>query len=141
QYAHDLIEDAERRAAQILNETGIIHQAELEAQQIRAQLQQDCEAVQEQTIAELDRTHHQTQQDLEEMRRMAIEECEDIQNGADSYADQVLRDMEAQMAEMLRIVRNGRQQLQIKQPEVQASRTKESVGRANQAGKSGERKN
>lgn len=141
QYAHDLIEDAERRAAQILNETGIIHQAELEAQQIRAQLQQDCEAVQEQTIAELDRTRHQAQQDLEEMRRMAIEECEDIQNGADRYADRVLRDMEAQMAEMLRVVRNGRQQLQINQPDVQAVRARESVGRANQAGKGGERKN
>ena len=141
QYAHELIEEAERRAAQIMNETGIIHQAELEAQQIRAQLQQECEAVQEQTIAEIERTRRQAQQDLEEMRRLAIEECEDIQNGADGYADRVLRDMEAQMAEMLRIVRNGRQQLQINQPEVQASRAKESAGRANQAGKTGERKN
>ena len=141
QYAHEMIEEAERRAAQILNETGIIHQAELEAQQIRAQLQQECEAVQEQTIAEIDRTRRQAQQDLEEMRRLTIEECEDIQNGADGYADRVLRDMEAQMAEMLRIVRNGRQQLQINQPDVQASRAKESVGRASQAGKSGERKN
>jgi hypothetical protein len=140
QYAQDLIEEAERRAAQITNETGIIRQAELEAQQIRAQLQQECEAVQEQTIAELERTRRQAQQDLEEMRRLAIEECEDIQNGADGYADRVLRDMEAQMAEMLRIVRNGRQQLQINQPDTQAARAKESVVRANQAGKGGERR-
>ncbi|MBC7823887.1 MAG: hypothetical protein H7126_08390 [Candidatus Parcubacteria bacterium] len=140
QYAQDLIEEAERRAAQITNETGIIRQAELEAQQIRAQLQQECEAVQEQTIAELERTRRQAQQDLEEMRRLAIEECEDIQNGADGYADRVLRDMEAQMAEMLRIVRNGRQQLQINQPDTQAARAKESAVRANQAGKGGERK-
>lgn len=133
QYAQDMIEAAERRAAQIMNETGIIRQAELEAQQIRAQVQEECEAVQQQTLAEIEHKRRQAQQDLEELRRLAIEECEDIQNGADQYADKVLRDMEAQMAEMTRIIRNGRQQLQINQPEVQ--RAKESgVGRVGQKG-------
>jgi hypothetical protein len=133
QYAQDMIEAAEQRAAQMINETGIIRQAELEAQQIRAQVQEECEAAQQQTIAEIERNRRQAQQDLDELRRLAIEECEDIQNGADQYADKVLRDMEAQMAEMTRIIRNGRQQLQINQPEVQ--RPKESgVGRAGQKG-------
>lgn len=126
QYAQEMIEAAEQRAAQIMNESGIIRQAELEAQQIRQQVQQECEAAQQQTIAEIERTRRQAQQDLEEMQRLAIEECEDIQAGADQYADKVLRDMEAQMAEMMRIIRNGRQQLQINQPEAQISRAKES---------------
>jgi hypothetical protein len=137
QYAQDLIEEAERRAAQIMNETGIIRQAELEAQQIRTQVHHECEDIQQQTIAEIERTRRQAQQDLEDMRRMAIEECEDIQNGADQYADRVLRDMEAQMAEMLKIIRNGRQQLQINQPDAQAARSKESgatLGRNPQKG-------
>lgn len=116
QYAQEMIEAAEHRAAQIMDESGIIRQAEHEAQQIRSSVQQECEAVQQQTIAEIDRMRRQAQQDLEEMRRLAIDECEEIQIGADQYADQVLRDMEAQMSEMLRIIRNGRQQLQINQP-------------------------
>ncbi|KAM3089790.1 hypothetical protein ACKFKG_32670 [Phormidesmis sp. 146-35] len=133
QYAQDMIEAAERRAAQILNETGIIRQAELEAQQIRVQVQEECEVIQQQTLAEIEHKRRQAQQDLDELRRLAIEECEDIQNGADQYADKVLRDMEAQMAEMTRIIRNGRQQLQINQPEAQ--RAKESgVSRAGQKG-------
>jgi cell division septum initiation protein DivIVA len=116
QYAHEIVEEAERRAAQIMNESGIIQRAEQEAQQIRLSVQQECEAVQQQTIAQIDQMRRQAQQDLEEMRRLAIEESEDVQNGADEYADKVLRDMESQMTEMLRIVRNGRAQLQINQP-------------------------
>lgn len=119
QYAQEIIEAAEQRATQILNETGIIQRAEHEAQQIRSSVQQECDVIQQQTLAEIDRMRLQAQQDLEEMRRLTIEECEDIQIGADEYADKVLRDMEAQMGEMLRIVRNGRQQLQINQPPAQ----------------------
>jgi F0F1-type ATP synthase membrane subunit b/b' len=116
QYAQELIESAERRAAQIMDESMLIHQAELEAQQIRTAVQQECEAVQQQTIAEIERTRRQAQQDLEDMRQQAIQECEEVQLGADEYADAVLRNMEAQMTEMLRVVRNGRQQLHINQP-------------------------
>lgn len=137
QYAQEMIEAAERRAAQIMNETGIIRQAELEAQQIRQQVQQECETAQQQTIAEIERTRRQAQQDLEEMRRLAIEECEDIQAGADQYADKVLRDMESQMAEMMRIIRNGRQQLQINQPEAQVSRPKDSGASLNRVNPKG----
>ncbi|MBE9009307.1 hypothetical protein IQ250_03720 [Pseudanabaenaceae cyanobacterium LEGE 13415] len=117
QYAQEMVEEAERRAAQMLNETGIIQRAEQEAQQIRNSVQQECEAIQQQTMAQIEQMRRQAQQDLEEMRRLAIEESEDVQNGADEYADKVLRDMEAQMSEMLRIVRNGRAQLQINQPQ------------------------
>jgi hypothetical protein len=119
QYAQELIEAAERRAAQIMDESMLMRQAEMEAEQIRTAVQQDCEAVQQETIAEIERTRRQAQQDLEEMRRLAIEECEEIQVGADQYADSVLRNMESQMGEMLRIVRNGRQQLQINKPQPQ----------------------
>jgi cell division septum initiation protein DivIVA len=112
QYAQEMIETAERRAAQILNEMGILRQAELEAQQIRQRVQQECEAAKEQTIAELERMRRQAQQELEEMHRLAMEECEEIQAGADEYADRVLKEMEHQLTEMMRVVRNGRQQLQ-----------------------------
>ncbi len=112
QYAQEIIETAERRAAQLLNESGIVRQAEMQAQQIRQRVQQECEAIREQTISEIDRMRRQAQQELEDMQRMAIAECEEIQAGADEYADRTLQDMELQLAEMLRIIRNGRQQIQ-----------------------------
>ncbi|HEY9617840.1 MAG TPA: DivIVA domain-containing protein [Microcoleaceae cyanobacterium] len=123
QYAQEIIETAERRAAQILNETGIVRQAEMEAQQIRQHIQQECDAVRDQTINEIERMRRQAQQELEEMHQMAMAECEEIQAGADEYAERVLRDMEMQLAEMLRVIRNGRQQLVNEQ----------SIARANNA--------
>ncbi len=113
QYAQEIIETADRRAAQIMNESGIVRQAEMQAQQIRQRVQQECESIREQTIAEIDRMRRQAQQELEEMQRMALAECEQIQAGADDYADRTLQEMEMQMAEMLRIIRNGRQQIQV----------------------------
>jgi F0F1-type ATP synthase membrane subunit b/b' len=111
EYAQEMMEAAERRADQILDEMGIIQQAELEANQIRKRVQQECEAIQEQTLAEIERMRLQAQQELEQMRQMALAECEDIQNGADDYADAVLGSIEQQLTEMLRVIHNGRQQL------------------------------
>ena len=117
QYAQEMIESAERRAAQIMNEMGILRQAEMEAQQLRQRVQQECEAAKEQTIAELERMRRQAQKELEEIQRLAMLECEEIQAGADEYADRVLKEMEFQLSEMMRVVRNGRQQLQPIQSE------------------------
>lgn len=111
EYAQEIMEAAERRADQLLDEMGIIQQAELEANQIRKRVQQECEAIQEQTMTEIERMRLQAQQELEQMRQMAIAECEDIQNGADDYADAVLGSIEQQLSEMLRVIHNGRQQL------------------------------
>ena len=112
QYAQDLIQAAEARAAQILNEMDIIRDAELQARQIQQQVQQECVAAQERNIAEINQMHTQAQQELEEMRQQAIAESEDIQRGADEYADRVLQNIEQQINDILRIIHNGRQQLQ-----------------------------
>lgn len=112
EYAQEIMETAERRADQLLDEMGIIQQAELEASQIRQLVQTECETIQEQTLAEIERMRLQAQQELEQMRQLALVECEDIQNGADDYADAVLINIEQQLSDMLRVIRNGRQQLQ-----------------------------
>lgn len=114
QYAEEIIETAKARAAQIVDEMAIVRQAELEAEQIRQQVQQECDAAQEYTFAEIDRVRRETQQELEEMRSRAIAECEEIQQGADEYADRVLQNIEQQLNDMLRVIHNGRQQLQPK---------------------------
>jgi len=116
EYAQEIMEAAERRADQILDEMGIIQQAELEANQIRKRVQQECEAIQEQTLSEIERMRLQAQQELEQMRQLALADCEDIQNGADEYADAVLTSIEQQLSEMLRVIRNGRKQLQTEPP-------------------------
>lgn len=116
EYAQEIMETAERRADEILDEMGLIQQAELEANQIRKRVQQECEAIQEQARAEIERMRLQAQQELEQMRQMALAECEDIQNGADEYADSVLDHLEQQLNEMLRVIRNGRNQLQPEPP-------------------------
>jgi len=111
EYAQELVEAAEQRADQLLDELGIVQQAELEATQIRQRVQQECEALQQQTLSEIDRLRRQAQQEIEQVRLLALTECEDIQNGADEYADAVLRSIEQQLGDMLRVIRNGRQQL------------------------------
>jgi F0F1-type ATP synthase membrane subunit b/b' len=121
EYAQKVVEDAERRATQLINENVILRQAEYEAQQLRSQLQTECDAAQDKTIAEIEQMRQRTQQDLEGMRQLGLQEAEEIQRGADEYADSVLRDMETQMSDMLRVVRNGRQQLKINQPDPQAA--------------------
>ncbi len=116
QYAQEILDAAERQATQILDETGIIQRAEIEAQQVWQRVQQECAAAQEQAMTELDRLRRQSREELEEMRRIALAECEEIQLGADEYADRVLMNIKQQLGDMLRVIRNGRQQLHQESP-------------------------
>ncbi|MDB9315825.1 hypothetical protein PN462_22125 [Spirulina sp. CS-785/01] len=111
EYAQDIIESAQQHANQLLDEMGLMRQAEIEAAQLRASVQQECEELQQKTLAEIEQTRMQAMQELEQMRQLAIAECEEIQDGADDYADAVLTRIEQQLSDMLRVIRNGRQQL------------------------------
>ncbi len=111
QYAQDIIESAKQRAAQILDETGIIRRAEIEASQIRQQVQQECEEIKHTTLNQVEQSRHQALRELEQLRQLALDESEEIQKGADDYADAVLIRLEQQLRDMLRVVRNGREQL------------------------------
>lgn len=111
-YAREIIEEAEQEAARILDEMGIVRQAKAEAEQIRQQVQQDCQAAQEKTMAEIEQWRRQGEKELEQMRARAVAEAEAIEQGADEYADRVLGNIEHQLGEMLRVVRNGRHQLE-----------------------------
>jgi len=114
--ADEIIQAAQARAAQILSETEIMRQAELAAEQLRQQVEQEFITAQEQNQTEIDRMRLQAQQELEQMRKKAIAEAEEIQHGADEYADTVLRNLEQQLHDILRIIRNGRQQLNSATP-------------------------
>ncbi len=110
-YAQEVIEAAEQRAAELLNDMGLIQQAKVEADQLRQQVLLDCEAIQQATLAEVEQIRYQAQEELEDMKVRAMAECEEIQNGADDYADQVLDNIEHKLSDMLRVIRNGRDQL------------------------------
>lgn len=112
QYARDLVESAEQQASSILDEMGLVRQAKIEADQIRQQLQLDYEAAQSQTIAEIEQMHRQAQQEIEQLRSKVLAESEAIESGADEYADRVLLNIEQQLGDMMRVIHNGRQQLQ-----------------------------
>lgn len=111
QYAQKIVEGAQRKASQLLNENTIRQQAENQANQIRRQLQQDCQNLQQKTAAEVEQIKQKIQQDAIRIRQMAIEEAEEIQNEADIYADKILARLEKDLSDMLRVVSNGRQQV------------------------------
>ncbi|MBD0336315.1 MAG: hypothetical protein ICV62_12560 [Cyanobacteria bacterium Co-bin13] len=111
-YAQELVAAAEQQAAQMLDELGIVRQAEQMAQQIKTQAQQDCDALRSQVVAEIDQMRLQAQRDWESMRQQALSEKVAIQDDADNYAGDVLGQLERQLTDMLRVIQNGRQQLQ-----------------------------
>jgi cell division septum initiation protein DivIVA len=110
-YAQRIIQSAQQRAAEILDETGIIQHAEREASQIRHQVQQECQTLQQQTVTEIEQSRRAVTQELQQLRQQTLAECREIQEGADSYADSILANLERQLSEMLKVVHNGRQQI------------------------------
>lgn len=110
-YAQRIIQQAQQEAAEILDESGIIQQAQHEATQIRQQVQSECEAIQAQTIAEIEQQRQVANGEMQQLYQNSVTEAQQIQEGADEYADTVLTRLEQELGEMLGVVRNGRQQL------------------------------
>jgi len=108
--ARHIIDSAQKRANQILNETGIIQQAEREAHQLMHRIQQECEALQLHTLSEVEKMRSSAQKEVADLQHKAIHESEMIYKGADDYADDVLNHLQQNLQEMLRIVENGRRQ-------------------------------
>lgn len=111
-YAQDLIAAAEQQAAQMLDELGIVRQAEQLAQQMKSQAQQDCDGLRTQMMGDIEQMQLQAQREWEALRQKALAEQDMIQQDADVYADQVLSSVEQQLSQMLRIIQNGRSHLQ-----------------------------
>jgi F0F1-type ATP synthase membrane subunit b/b' len=126
-YAEDLIAAAEQQAAQMLDELGIVRQAEQMAQQIKTQAQQDCDNLRSQVLNDVEQMKRQAQREWESMRQEALSEQVMIQEESDAYADRVLSQVEQQLSQMLRIIQNGRQHLQ---PAVAPSPTPTTPGRS-----------
>ncbi len=109
--AEQIVETAKIRATRILNETEILRQAQQEATLLQNQVQQECELALEQNQIEIEQARLQLAQELEQMRNQAVAEAQEIQIGADTYADNALKDIEQQLHDMLQVIQNGRKQL------------------------------
>ncbi|MEN9517689.1 MAG: hypothetical protein RLZZ381_277 [Cyanobacteriota bacterium] len=99
-YAAALVKSAEEQARQILHDSSILRQAELDGAKIRLKTEQECEHLKQVAFNEMRQLHQN-----------AIAESQAIQKGADDYADRVLGDIEQRMQHMLLVIQNGRQQL------------------------------
>ena len=99
-YAIKVVRQAKEKAEQILNDSEIVRQAELDGAKIRLKTERECETLKHTAIDE-----------VAELRERAIAESTAIQTGADAYADSVLGDIEQKLSQMLSVVQNGRQEL------------------------------
>ena len=111
EYGQQIVDAAQAKRSQILDESDILRQAQREAAELRRQVQEECEQMMQDTLEEIDRKRRACQQEIEEIQRQAVAEAEAIEQGADDYADGVLENIEQNLQDMLRIIRNGRQQL------------------------------
>lgn len=122
-YAQEIIAAAQRKAEDILDEMGLVQQAQMEARQIRQQVQLECEAMEEDAYAEIEQKNLQAKQELEKWRESVLLECEAMEEDAQEYAESVLVNIEQQLADMTRVIRNGKQQLQREREATTVSRT------------------
>lgn len=99
--AGSIVKSAEKKAAQIVQESTIVRQAELDGGKIRLQTEQECEQLKQ-----------TTQNEIRQWRQEVIDECRTIRLDADNYASKVLGDIEYKLQEMLTVVQNGRQYLE-----------------------------
>ncbi|MGL5794692.1 MAG: hypothetical protein ACRC06_09840 [Waterburya sp.] len=100
-YAYLIVQSAEKKALEIVQESAIVRQAELDGAKIRLKVEKECEQLKQ-----------ATKNEIEQWRQEAIAECQVIQKEADLYAEGVLGDLDQKLQDMLTVVQNGRQQLQ-----------------------------
>jgi F0F1-type ATP synthase membrane subunit b/b' len=123
EYAQEIIAAAQRKAEDIIDEMGLVQQAQMESRQIRQQVQLECEAIEEEAYAEMEQQRLKAKQELEQWRESVLAECEAMEEDAQEYAESVLGNIEQQLADMTRVIRNGKQQLQREREATTVSRT------------------
>lgn len=111
QQVQQIIAEANQHAYQVANELGIIDRAEQEARQIRHIAMTECEQLRQQTLMEAQRVSDLNSQEMERLRVRVTKECQQIQEGADEYADRVLREMEERLSEIMQVIQRGRHRL------------------------------
>lgn len=98
--ADRIINEAQTTASNILSESELIRAVREKASKIQEQVKQSCEEMKNKAMEEAD-----------EMRKSAFKEALDIREGAQAYAEEVLNNLERDIEQVHRIVRNGQDYL------------------------------
>ncbi|MBO7673351.1 hypothetical protein J6S88_08110 [bacterium] len=96
QKAEKLVADAQAEAEKRLSEADFIKALEREGNRIRTQVQQECEEIKRKAL-----------DDAENIRIQATEDAMKTREGAELYAEQVLTNLEQNLAQLQQVVKNG----------------------------------
>ncbi|MBS6604076.1 MAG: hypothetical protein KH301_10035 [Brachyspira sp.] len=96
QKAEKIIADAQMEADRKLSEADFIKAVEREGIRIRNQVQEDCEEIKRKAL-----------EDAENIRIQATEDAMKTKEGAEIYAEQVLTNLEKDLAQLQQVVKNG----------------------------------
>lgn len=98
--AERIVSEAQNTAANILSESELIRAVREKAAKIQEQVKVSCDEMKSKAI-----------EDAERIRREALKEAIDTRDGAKAYAQQVLDNLDRNIGEIHRIVKNGRDYL------------------------------
>ena len=100
QRAEKIVADAQAEANRLLSESDLLRAVQREAEKIKEQVIADCEDIKRKAL-----------DDAENLRLQAQDEAIKIREGAEIYAEQVLNNLEADLAQVQQIVKNGQMYL------------------------------
>ncbi len=103
-YAQKLVTQAKRDAAQEINESTIVQQANFEANQLKRQVVKECQEKRRQTELEIEQMYEQARRRVQQLEQAAFSNAELIQNQADDFADKILFNLENELSRMLKTV-------------------------------------
>lgn len=106
QKAEKVVADAQAEANRLLSESDLLRAVQREAEKIKEQVIADCEEIKRKAVDE-----------AENLRVQAIDEATRIKDGANIYAEQVLTNLEQNLAQLQEIVKNGQVQLERRRME------------------------
>ena len=94
--AERIVSEAQNTASNILSESELIRAVREKAAKIQDQVKESCEEMK-----------NKAAQEAEAMRRSAIKDAMETREGAQNYAEQVLNNLDRNIEEIHRIVKNG----------------------------------
>lgn len=108
--ADRIISEAQNTAANILSESELIRAVREKAAKIQEQVKESCEEMKNKATEEADA-----------LRKAAYQEAMQTREGAQAYAEKVLNDLEHDIEQIHRIVRNGQDYLAQKKEKAKES--------------------
>lgn len=96
QKAEKIILDAQNEATRLLSESDVLKAVQKEAEKIKEQVIADCEDIKRKAL-----------DDAEGIRNQAADEAIRIREGAEVYAEQILANIENDLAQLQQVVKNG----------------------------------